>query len=70
MRGAIEALPGPEREVLQLKFQQGLSYREIAGVTGHSVSNVGFLIHTGLKSLRGRLRVNATSPLTGERGQS
>jgi RNA polymerase sigma-70 factor (ECF subfamily) len=41
--------------VLYLKFQQGLSYKEIGKVTGHSVSNVGFLIHTGMKTLRGKV---------------
>jgi len=41
--------------VLRLKFQEGLSYREIAAITDVSVSNVGFLLHTALKTLRGRL---------------
>lgn len=51
----IEALPENQREVIRLKFQQGLSYREISSVTGFSVSNVGFLIHTGIKTIRERL---------------
>jgi RNA polymerase sigma-70 factor (ECF subfamily) len=51
----LAGLPENQREVLRLKFQHGLSYREIAGVTELSVSNVGFLIHRGLKSLRERL---------------
>jgi RNA polymerase sigma-70 factor (ECF subfamily) len=29
-----------------------MKYREIAEITGHSISNVGFLLHTGLKRLR------------------
>ncbi len=45
-------LPPNQAEVLRLKFQSDLSYHEIAGITGLSVSNVGFLIHTGLKRLR------------------
>jgi RNA polymerase sigma-70 factor (ECF subfamily) len=45
-------LPDNQAECLRLKFQNDLSYREIAGMTGLSVSNVGFLIHTGLKRLR------------------
>jgi DNA-directed RNA polymerase specialized sigma24 family protein len=44
--------PETEREVLFLKFQSGLSYREIGAVTGHSVSYVGYRIHTGIKALR------------------
>lgn len=43
-----------QREVLRLKFQGGLSYRQISEVTGLSVTNVGFLIHTGIKTLRER----------------
>jgi len=58
--GALERLPANQREVLRLKFQHGLSYREIAGVTELSVTNVGFLIHRGLKSLRARLGVAET----------
>lgn len=45
-------LPDNQAECLRLKFQNDLSYREIAAITGLSVSNVGFLIHTGLKRLR------------------
>ena len=45
-------LPDNQAECLRLKFQNDLSYREIAAMTGLSVSNVGFLIHTGLKRLR------------------
>lgn len=52
MLTALARLPERQQEVLRLKFQGDLSYKEIAGVMGLSVSNVGFLIHTGLKSLR------------------
>jgi RNA polymerase sigma-70 factor (ECF subfamily) len=45
-----------QREVVRLKFQHQLSYQEIAEVTSLSVSNVGFLLHTALKTLRGRLQ--------------
>jgi RNA polymerase sigma-70 factor (ECF subfamily) len=41
--------------VLRLRFQEGLSYKEIAGVMQLTVSHVGVLIHNGLKSLRARL---------------
>ena len=44
-----------QQEVLRLKFQHGLSYREISGVTELTVSHVGVLIHNGLKALRARL---------------
>lgn len=45
-------LPGNQAECLRLKFQNDLTYREIAELTGLSVTNVGFLIHTGLRRLR------------------
>lgn len=41
-------LPEREREVVRLKFQEGLSYQEIADVTGHSVSHVGVMIHNAV----------------------
>ena len=52
----LDALPPNQREVIRLKFQNDLSYREIAEVTELSVTNVGFLLHTGLKKLRALLR--------------
>ena len=51
----LETLPPNQREVLRLKFQNGFSYQEISRISGHSVSNVGYLIHAGIKTLRGCL---------------
>ena len=51
----LEGLPVNQREVIRLKFQNGFSYQEISRISGHSVSNVGFLIHTGLKTIRGQM---------------
>lgn len=51
----LETLPPNQREVIRLKFQNGFSYQEISRISGHSVSNVGYLIHVGIKTLRGRL---------------
>jgi RNA polymerase sigma-70 factor (ECF subfamily) len=52
----LDALSPNQREVIRLKFQNDLSYREIADVTKLSVTNIGFLLHTGLKKLRALLR--------------
>jgi RNA polymerase sigma factor (sigma-70 family) len=52
----LNALPENQREVICLKVQHGLSYREISEVTGLSVSNVGFLLHKGITTLRVRLQ--------------
>ena len=48
-------LPPVQQEVIRLKFQHGLSYKQISEVTSLSVTNVGFLLHTGLKKLRKQL---------------
>ena len=52
----LATLPENQQEVICLKFQNGLSYQEISRVTKLSVSNVGFLIHTALKTVRQQLR--------------
>ncbi len=54
-------LPPRQQEVLRLKFQGELSYREIADVMDLSVSNVGFIIHTAIKALRDKLTGAAES---------
>ena len=53
--GAVAELPANQREVVELRFRHGLSYAEIARVTGLTSTNVGFLLHVGLKTLRSRL---------------
>ena len=49
-------LPPRQRDVLILKIQEEKSYRQISEITGLSMSNVGYLIHQGLKSLATELR--------------
>lgn len=49
-------LPENQEEVVRLRFQGGLTYRQIGEVTGLSVSNVGFLLHRGMTTLRERMR--------------
>jgi RNA polymerase sigma factor (sigma-70 family) len=48
----VETLPKNQREVIYLKFQSDLSYKEISSITNLSVSNVGFLIHTAVRAIR------------------
>lgn len=50
--GYLEMLSINQQEVIRLKFQNDLSYKEIADITNLSVTNVGFLLHTALKKLR------------------
>lgn len=58
--GALASLPRNQQDCIRLKFQQDLSYRQISGVTGLSETNVGYLIHIGIKTLRERLGVTAS----------
>src|SRR6266478_5844755 len=52
----IGTLPSRQQEVLRLKFQNDLSYRQIADITKTTTNNVGVLIHTALKTLRQHYR--------------
>ncbi|MEM7166607.1 MAG: RNA polymerase sigma factor [Planctomycetota bacterium] len=52
----LEKLLPEVREALALKVLEGLSYRQIAEITGHSVGKVGTLIHEGLSQLARGLR--------------
>ena len=54
----LAQLPDNQQEVIRLKFQNGLSYREISQVTDLSISNVGFLIHRGVKTIREKTKHN------------
>ena len=58
--GVIETLPKNQREVLYLKFQCDLSYKEISDITKLSVSNVGFLIHTAVRAVRKQMLSETT----------
>lgn len=51
----LHTLPENQREVIRLKFQNGLSYKEIADITELTITNVGFLLHTALKTLRQKM---------------
>lgn len=52
----LKFLPSNQQEVVRLKFQFELSYKEISRVTNLTVTNVGFLLHTALKRLRQHVR--------------
>ncbi len=66
--GLLADLPPNQQEVIRLKFQAGLSYKEIAHVTKLTVSNVGFLIHTAIKTIRRQLSAESDpAPSTGRR---
>jgi RNA polymerase sigma factor (sigma-70 family) len=56
----LETLPRNQREVVHLKFQSGLSYKEISAITGLSTSNVGFLLHTAVRAIRSHVSEHPT----------
>ena len=52
LRKWIDQLPQKQREAVRLKFESGLSYKEISETLKTSVGNVGTLIHLGVSTLR------------------
>jgi RNA polymerase sigma factor (sigma-70 family) len=60
IHAVLEKLPANQREVVYLKFQGDLSYKEISEITAHSVSNVGFLLHTAVRAIRSHLSAETT----------
>jgi RNA polymerase sigma-70 factor (ECF subfamily) len=55
VRLGLDALPERDRELLALKFQENLSYKEISARTGLTVGHVGYLLHHALKALAAEL---------------
>ncbi|MFZ5496693.1 MAG: RNA polymerase sigma factor [Verrucomicrobiota bacterium] len=55
----IDKLPPNQQEVVRLKFQNGFSYQEISRITSLSVTNVGFILHTAIKTLRRQMAAQA-----------
>ncbi|MBI3273032.1 MAG: sigma-70 family RNA polymerase sigma factor [Planctomycetes bacterium] len=62
-RRLLAKLPPKEQEVVRLRFQEGLRYKEIAAATGLTVSHVGVLIHNAMERLRGDLDGADASPI-------
>lgn len=55
VRLGLETLDVRSRELVQLKFHQDLSYKEISARTGLTVGHVGYLLHHAVKSLAAEL---------------
>ncbi|MBK8039188.1 MAG: RNA polymerase sigma factor [Verrucomicrobiaceae bacterium] len=58
----VEQLRPNQREVIRLKFLHDCSYQEIAGITGLTVGNVGFIMHHAIRKLRDLLAEEAAQP--------
>jgi RNA polymerase sigma-70 factor, ECF subfamily len=52
LRWMIAQLPQQQRELVHLKFEAGLSYKEIAEAMRMSASNVGVQLHAAIQTLR------------------
>jgi RNA polymerase sigma-70 factor (ECF subfamily) len=55
VRLSLETLDVRSRELIRLKFNEGLSYKEISTRTGLKVGHVGYLLHHALKSISDEL---------------
>jgi RNA polymerase sigma-70 factor (ECF subfamily) len=51
VRLVLETLDARSREVIRLRFNEDLSYKEIAERTGLTVGHVGYLLHHALKAM-------------------
>lgn len=58
VRLSLETLDDRSREVIRLKFNEDLSYKEISARTGLSTGNVGYLLHHALKAIADELAKN------------
>lgn len=65
----LASLPDSQQEVVRLKFQNGLSYREISRITNLTVTNVGFLLHTALKTIRSQMIAEMKTPTGAARNE-
>ncbi|MEO6740287.1 MAG: RNA polymerase sigma factor [Chthoniobacteraceae bacterium] len=51
VRLVLETLDARSRELIELRFTEDLSYKEIAIRTGLTVGNVGYILHHALKAM-------------------
>jgi RNA polymerase sigma factor (sigma-70 family) len=56
LRQIVEELDETDRQLVKLKYFEGLKYRDISAQTGLSIGNVGYRLHHILKELAGKLR--------------
>ena len=62
VRISLETLDVRSRELVRLKFHDDLSYKEIAAHTGLTTGNVGFILHTALKTIAAELAKTGVVP--------
>lgn len=62
----LRTLPERQQEAIRLKFQEKMTYHQIAFVMGESRSTVGWLLHEAIANLRKLM--SPKEPLENERG--
>jgi RNA polymerase sigma-70 factor (ECF subfamily) len=63
LRGAIDALPGEQREAIELAYFSGHTYREIATITGVPQGTANGRLRLALGKLRDTLASSTAAPL-------
>lgn len=62
VRLSLETLDDRSRELVRLKFNENLSYKQISTRTGLTVGHVGYLLHHALKAIADELAKNGVVP--------
>ncbi len=55
VQSSLKSLDARSRELLRLKFNDDLSYKEMSARTGLTIGHVGYLLHHALKNLASEL---------------
>ncbi len=58
VRLSLKSLDDRSRELIRLRFNEDLSYKEISACTGLAVGHVGYLLHHALKAVADELARN------------
>jgi RNA polymerase sigma-70 factor (ECF subfamily) len=62
VRLSLESLDSRSRELIRLKFNEEMSYKEISARTGLKIGHVGYLLHHALKAVADELARNGVVP--------
>jgi len=62
VRLSLKSLDDRSRELVRLKFNEEMSYKEISARTGLKIGHVGYLLHHALKAVADELARNGVVP--------
>ena len=62
VRLSLKSLDDRSRELVRLKFNEEMSYKEISARTGLNIGHVGYLLHHALKAVADELARNGVVP--------